>query len=63
VEQNKSGIFAKRGFVFKYTKIYKVLGQGDFVLVMSEGHFDAKPTSFYDLYRIENGMQLSIGMS
>jgi len=56
--QNKTGIFAKPGFVFKYTKVYKILGQGNFVLLMSEGLFDAKPTAFYDLYRIENGRQV-----
>ena len=56
--QNKSGIFAKPGFVFKFTKVHKILGQGNFVLVMSEGLFDAKPTAFYDLYRIENGKQV-----
>jgi predicted SnoaL-like aldol condensation-catalyzing enzyme len=56
--QSKSGIFAKPGFVFKYTKVHKILGQGHFVLVMSEGLFDAKPTAFYDLYRIENGKQV-----
>jgi predicted SnoaL-like aldol condensation-catalyzing enzyme len=58
-EDNKSGfqIFTKPGFVLKYTKVHKILGQGNFVLVMSEGLFDAKPTAFYDLYRIENGKQ------
>jgi predicted SnoaL-like aldol condensation-catalyzing enzyme len=56
--QTKTGIFAKPGFVFKYTKVHKILGQGSFVLVISEGFFDAKPTAFYDLYRIENGKQV-----
>jgi predicted SnoaL-like aldol condensation-catalyzing enzyme len=56
--QTKTGIFAKPGFVFKYTKVHKILGQGNFVLVMSEGLFDAKPTAFYDLYRIENSKQV-----
>jgi glyoxylase-like metal-dependent hydrolase (beta-lactamase superfamily II) len=56
--QTKTGIFAKPGFVFKYTKVHKILGEGNFVLVVSEGHFDAKPTAFYDLYRIENGKQV-----
>ena len=56
--QTKRGIFAKPGFVFKYTKVHKILGQGNFVLVMSEGLFDAKPTAFYDLYRLENGKQV-----
>jgi predicted SnoaL-like aldol condensation-catalyzing enzyme len=31
---------------------------GNFVLLISEGLFDAKPTAFYDLYRIENGKQV-----
>jgi predicted SnoaL-like aldol condensation-catalyzing enzyme len=58
-EDNKSGgqltrgIYAKPGFVFKIEKVYKILGEGNFVLVMSEGLFDAKPTAFYDLYRLE----------
>jgi predicted SnoaL-like aldol condensation-catalyzing enzyme len=58
VFRTKPRIFAKPGFVFKYTKVYKILGQGNFVLLMSEGLFDAKPTAFYDLYRIENGRQV-----
>jgi len=59
-EDNKSGgqvtrgIFAKPGFVFKIEKVHKILGEGNFVLVMSEGLFDAKPTAFYDLYRLED---------
>ena len=52
--QVKTGPFAKPGFVFKIAKVYKILGQGNFVLVMSEGLWDAKPTAFYDMYRIEN---------
>jgi predicted SnoaL-like aldol condensation-catalyzing enzyme len=39
----------------KYDKAYKVLGEGNFVLVVSEGTFGDCPTSFYDLYRIQNG--------
>jgi predicted SnoaL-like aldol condensation-catalyzing enzyme len=53
--QLKTGPFAKPGFVFKIEKVHKILGQGNFVLVMSEGLFDAKLSAFYDLYRIENG--------
>jgi predicted SnoaL-like aldol condensation-catalyzing enzyme len=56
--QTKTGVFAKPGFVFKYDKLYKVLGQGNFVLMMSEGLFDGKPTVFYDLYRLEEGKQV-----
>jgi predicted SnoaL-like aldol condensation-catalyzing enzyme len=32
-----------------------VLGEGNFVLVVSEGSFIGKPTSFYDLFRVDNG--------
>ena len=52
--QLKTGPYAKPGFVFKIEKVHKVLGQGNFALVMSEGLFDAKPAAFYDLYRIED---------
>jgi predicted SnoaL-like aldol condensation-catalyzing enzyme len=53
--QRKTGPFAKPGFIFKIEKVCKILGEGNFVLVMSEGLFDVKPTAFYDLYRVENG--------
>src|SRR5579863_10239040 len=56
--KTRAVFLAKPGFVFKYTKVHKILGQGNLVLVMSEGLFDAKPTAFYDLYRIENGKQV-----
>lgn len=43
---------AKQGIVMQYDKIHKVLGEGNFVLVVSEGSFAGKPTSFYDLFRV-----------
>ena len=46
---------AAQGITMKYDKIHKVLGEGNFVLVVSEGAFAGKPTSFYDLFRVENG--------
>lgn len=46
---------AQQGIVMKYDKIHMVLGEGNFVLVVSEGAFAGKPTSFYDLFRVENG--------
>lgn len=46
---------AEQGITMAYTTIHKVLGQGNFVLVVSEGVFSNTPTSFYDLFRIENG--------
>lgn len=47
--------------MFKYTKIHKVLGEGNFVLTISEGEWsldsaqEPKPHVFYDLLRFENG--------
>lgn len=52
---------AKNGLAMKYHKIHKILGSGDFVLVVSEGEFgkinqsDAPKVAFYDLFRVENG--------
>ncbi len=48
--------FAENGLVMEYTKLHKVLGQGNFVLSMSEGKFGkGDNTAFYDLFRLENG--------
>jgi predicted SnoaL-like aldol condensation-catalyzing enzyme len=42
--------------MFKYTKIHKVLGEGNFVLTVSEGEWNGgKKHAFYDLFRMENG--------
>jgi len=46
---------ASQGITMKYDKIHKVLGEGNFVLAASEGTFGGKHTSFYDLFRVENG--------
>ena len=46
---------AKQGIFMKYDKIHRVLGEGNFVLVVSEGHFGPDYNAFYDLFRIENG--------
>ena len=41
--------------MFIYKKVHKILGEGNFVLSVSEGSWHGKPHSFYDLFRIENG--------
>ena len=46
---------AKQGIKMVYTTNHKVLGEGNFVLSISEGFFADKPTSFYDLFRVQNG--------
>lgn len=50
--------FADNGMVMKYDKVHKVLGEGNFVLAMSEGQFGKAPgaqVAFYDLFRVEDG--------
>jgi predicted SnoaL-like aldol condensation-catalyzing enzyme len=49
------GAMAEQGITMKYDRIHKVLGQGNFVLTMSEGSFADQPTAFFDLFRVENG--------
>ncbi|HVJ20404.1 MAG TPA: nuclear transport factor 2 family protein [Polyangiaceae bacterium] len=46
---------ARQGITMKYDKIHRVLGQGNFVLVQSEGAFAGAHSAFYDLFRVENG--------
>jgi predicted SnoaL-like aldol condensation-catalyzing enzyme len=46
---------AEAGVAMRYDRIHHVLGEGDFVLVVSEGAFAGRHTSFYDLFRVENG--------
>jgi predicted SnoaL-like aldol condensation-catalyzing enzyme len=41
--------------MFKYTKIHKVLGEGNFVLTISEGEWSGKSQVFYDLFRMKDG--------
>jgi predicted SnoaL-like aldol condensation-catalyzing enzyme len=38
-----------------YIRLHRVLAQGNFVLSVCEGRLNGEPTSFYDLYRIEEG--------
>lgn len=45
----------ERNVEFRYTHLHQVIGQGDFVLTVSEGLFDGQHTSFYDLFRVEDG--------
>ena len=48
--------FADHGLVLKYDRLHRVLGQGSFVLTLSEGQFGThEHSAFYDLFRIEDG--------
>ena len=61
IPDNLSGLgsaleaMAKQGITMKYDKIHKVLGEGNFVLTVSEGQIGGVHSSFYDLFRVENG--------
>ena len=61
VADNLTGLFAglqalaKQGLQVKYGRVHKILGEGNFVLVVAEGSFGDRPSSYYDLYRIQNG--------
>lgn len=46
---------AQAGIEMKYDTLHKVLGKGNFVLTVSEGYLGGVHTSYYDLFRIENG--------
>jgi predicted SnoaL-like aldol condensation-catalyzing enzyme len=48
-------VMAKAGITMKYDKVHHAFGEGNFVLVVSEGQFAGKHTSFYDLFRVEQG--------
>ncbi len=49
--------FAENGLVMEYETLHKVIGEGNFVLTLSEGKFGkGEPTAFYDLFRLEDGL-------
>lgn len=61
VADGLSGLFkfleemANQGVAMKFSKINKVIGEGNFVLVQASATVGGKPTEFYDLFRVENG--------
>lgn len=42
--------------MFQYTEIHAVLGEGNFVLTVSEGEWGGQAHAFYDLFRMDGGM-------
>ena len=46
---------AEQGISMIYDNVHMVLAEGNYVLAVSEGTFAGEPTSYYDLWRIENG--------
>ncbi len=45
----------KQGIQMIYDKTHFVLADGDYALAGSEGSFGGVPTTYYDLFRVENG--------
>lgn len=45
----------KQGIAMIYDTVHQVLAQGNYVLSVSEGTFGGAATSYYDLWRVENG--------
>jgi predicted SnoaL-like aldol condensation-catalyzing enzyme len=46
---------AKQGQPIVYDKLHRVVGDGNFVLAISEGRFGGARTAYYDLFRVANG--------
>ena len=46
---------AQAGTPMTYTQLHTVLGEGNFVLAVSEGQMLGKLVAFYDLFRVANG--------
>ena len=46
---------AEAGIKMEYFKTHFVLAQNNYALGISEGAFGGKPTTYYDLFRVENG--------
>lgn len=45
----------KAGISMKYDRVHQVLGEGNFVLAISEGQFGGQHVAFYDLFRVQAG--------
>lgn len=48
--------FAENNLIMQYDKMHQILGEGNFVLTISEGKFGTGDhVAYYDLFRIDNG--------
>ena len=47
---------AQQDVTMKYHRVHRVLGEGNFVLTVSEGEFAGRHTAFYDLFRVHRGL-------
>ena len=47
---------AEQGITMQYDTLHKVIGEGNFVLTLSEGQMAGAHSAFYDLFRLEEGL-------
>ena len=52
---NALAALAEQGIQMIYNKTHYVLADGNYGLAVSEGTFGGVPTTYYDLFRVENG--------
>lgn len=45
---------AQQGRAMKYERVHRILGEGNFILSVSEGQIGSQHVAFYDLWRVEN---------
>ena len=50
------GEMAAKGISMTYSEVHQVMGEGNFVLTMSDGAIGDQPQAFYDLFRLEDGL-------
>jgi predicted SnoaL-like aldol condensation-catalyzing enzyme len=61
IPDNLSGLgaalteLAQQGITMEYGQVHRVVAEGEFVFVQSEGSFGGAPTAFYDLFRVADG--------
>jgi predicted SnoaL-like aldol condensation-catalyzing enzyme len=47
--------FTEAGNAIAYKEVHQIIGQGSFVLMLSEGTLGDVPTAYYDLFRLDDG--------
>jgi predicted SnoaL-like aldol condensation-catalyzing enzyme len=55
VDQLRDRLCSGKRTPFRFDTVHMILAEGDFVLVVTEGSFGNGNTSFYDLFRVQNG--------
>ncbi|MGO4906938.1 nuclear transport factor 2 family protein [Pseudorhodobacter sp. W20_MBD10_FR17] len=50
------GEMAAKGITMTYNEVHQVIGEGNFVLTLSDGAIGDQAQAFYDLFRVEDGL-------